>query len=39
MVILSPLRPIILGRLMGIAVTLFVCLGVIAFLTITRPDH
>jgi PAS domain S-box-containing protein len=34
MVILSPVCPVILGRFMGLAVTLTVCLGVIAFLTI-----
>ena len=33
-VILMPMRPIILGRLMGIGVTLLVCLGVIGFLSI-----
>ena len=32
--IMVPLRPIILGRLMGIAVTLLLCLGVIGFLAI-----
>jgi diguanylate cyclase (GGDEF)-like protein/PAS domain S-box-containing protein len=32
--ILMPLRPIILGRLMGIAATLLLCLGVIGFLAI-----
>jgi diguanylate cyclase (GGDEF)-like protein/PAS domain S-box-containing protein len=32
--IMVPLRPIILGRLMGIAATLLLCLGVIGFLAI-----
>ena len=33
-VILSPLRPVVLGRLTGIAITLIFCLGVIGCLTV-----
>ena len=34
MVILNPLHPFILGRLLGITLTLLFCLGVIGFLTV-----